>query len=69
MLDHPGGQYWDPEANSACFEAIKSGVKSSVSVDEVDAHINDLVFVDKTVERMIGLIERRGVLALENVSL
>jgi uncharacterized protein (UPF0261 family) len=60
MLDRPGGPYWEPEANRACFEAIKRLVKPSVPVYEVAAYINDPAFVDRAVEVFLNLLEREG---------
>ena len=61
MLDRPGGPYWDPVANQACFDAIKAQTKPEIPVYEVDAHINDPVFVDRTIAVMFELMERAGV--------
>ena len=60
MLDRPGGPYWDPEANQACYDAIKE--LASVPIYEIDAHINDPAFVDKTVQVFFELLEKAGVL-------
>jgi uncharacterized protein (UPF0261 family) len=57
MLDRFGGPYWDPAANRACFDAIKSLVKPGVPVYEIDAHINDPVFVDEAIGLMFELAE------------
>jgi uncharacterized protein (UPF0261 family) len=56
MLDSPGGEFWDPEANQACFDTIKKLVKPGIPVIEIDANINDPVFVDKTVEVLFEMI-------------
>ncbi len=57
MLDIPGGEFWDVEANQACFNTIKKLVKPGIPVIEIDANINDPVFVDKTVEVLLGMIK------------
>ena len=28
MLDSPGGPFWDPDADSACYDAIRSGLNA-----------------------------------------
>lgn len=45
MRDSPGGEFWDVEANQACFNTIKKLVKKGIPIIEIDANINDPVFV------------------------
>jgi len=47
MLDSPGGQFWDPDADHACFDAIKRNLKPGIPVIELDYNINDAEFADK----------------------
>lgn len=58
MLDSPGQPFWDPEADRACFEAIKSNLKPGIPVYELDCNINDPEFADKVVEVLLDLIEK-----------
>ena len=57
QLDSPGGPFWDPEADSACYEAIKAYLKPGIPVIEVDANINDLVFADQAVEELMRMLK------------
>jgi uncharacterized protein (UPF0261 family) len=57
MLDSPGNQYWDPEADGACYEAIKTNLKPGVPVVELDHNINDPEFADKAVELLLGMLK------------
>jgi len=57
QLDSPGGAFWDPEADGACYEAIKAILKPGISIVELDANINDPVFAEKAVEMLLGLME------------
>jgi len=57
MLDSPGGEFWDVAANQACFNTIKKLVKPGIPIIEIDANINDPVFVDKTVEVLLAMIK------------
>ena len=50
QLDSPGGQFWDPAADAACFDAIKANLKSGIPVHEIDCNINDPAFADKATE-------------------
>lgn len=56
MLDSPGGQFWDPEADGACYGAIKSNLKQGVAVHELDSNINDPEFADKATELLLGML-------------
>lgn len=60
MLDIPGGPYWDPDADRACFETIQQLVKPSIPVYEIDAHINHPAFVDKAIEVFFNLLTEAG---------
>lgn len=32
LLDREGGAFWDPEADRACFDAIRTGVRPGIPV-------------------------------------
>jgi len=57
MLDSPGGKFWDPEADLACFKAIKESVKSDIPVIELDYNINDPEFADKVAETLLEMLK------------
>ena len=50
QLDSPGGLFWDPAADAACYDTIKAKVKPGVPVIDLDLNINDPEFADKAVE-------------------
>jgi uncharacterized protein (UPF0261 family) len=56
MLDSPGNAYWDPEADRACYEAIKTTVKPGIPVIELDNNINDPEFAAKAAETLLGML-------------
>ena len=58
MLDSPGGRFWDPEADKACFEAIKANVREDIPVIDMDHNINDPAFADRCVEVLLEMMER-----------
>ncbi len=58
MLDSPGGRFWDPEADRACFEAIKHNVKANIPVIELDYNINDPEFSGKAAETLLEMLKR-----------
>lgn len=58
QLDSPGNPFWDPEADAACFNAIKTNLKPGTPVIEMDANINDPAFADKAVELLLGMLRK-----------
>jgi uncharacterized protein (UPF0261 family) len=58
MLDSPGGRFWDPQADQACFEAIKANLKSGIPVIEMDNNINDPEFSGKVAETLLDLLKK-----------
>ena len=46
QLDSPGGMFWDPEADGACFAAIKTNLQPGIPVIEINCNINDPEFAD-----------------------
>jgi uncharacterized protein (UPF0261 family) len=58
MLDSEGGPFWDVEADQACFDAIRSGLKPGISVIEVDSNINDPIFADRATQVFLELSGR-----------
>jgi len=49
-VDAPGQPYWDEEADTALFDAIRAGLREGIRLREVDANINDPEFADAVVE-------------------
>lgn len=60
MLDSPGGPFWDPDADHACFDALRSCLRQEISVIEVDANINDPIFADRATQTFLELSESLG---------
>jgi uncharacterized protein (UPF0261 family) len=58
QLDSPGGQFWDPEADRACYDAIKRNLKPGIPVIEVDHNINDPEFSGKVAETLLEMLKK-----------
>ncbi|MGA8206009.1 MAG: Tm-1-like ATP-binding domain-containing protein [Woeseiaceae bacterium] len=58
MLDSEGDRFWDPEADAACFEAIKRKVRSDIPVIELNHNINDAEFSSAATDQLLQLIEQ-----------
>ncbi len=56
MLDSPGGDFWDPDADRACFETIRKNLKPDIPYIEIDANINDPAFSGQAVRTLLDLI-------------
>jgi len=56
MLDSEGHEFWDPAADAACYDAIRSGLKPGVPLIEVDANINDPEFSGKVAETLAEML-------------
>jgi uncharacterized protein (UPF0261 family) len=56
VLDSPGGEFWQPEANAALFDAIKQNVRSDIPVYELDNNINDPAFASAVVNQLLEFI-------------
>ena len=58
MLDSQGGQFWDPEADKACYDAIKKNVKAGIQVIEADYNINDPEFADLCANTLLKMLNK-----------
>jgi uncharacterized protein (UPF0261 family) len=58
QLDSPGGDFWDPQADRACFDAIKNNLKPGIPVIEMENNINDPEFADRAVETLLDMLEK-----------
>jgi uncharacterized protein (UPF0261 family) len=57
MLDSPGGRFWDPGADAACFDTIKERVASDVPVIEMEHNVNDPEFADRCAALLLEMLK------------
>ncbi len=57
QLDSPGGAFWDPEADAACYDAIKANLRPGILVMEIDNNINDPVFAENAVDVLLSKLQ------------
>jgi uncharacterized protein (UPF0261 family) len=57
MLDSEGERFWDPEADRACFDAIRDGVDGETSIIEMENNINDPEFSGAAAETLLGMLK------------
>jgi uncharacterized protein (UPF0261 family) len=58
MLDSPGGDFWDPDADQACYNAIKQNVRPGIPVIELDYNINDPEFADQVAQTLLDMLKK-----------
>ena len=58
MLDSVGGAFWDPPANAACFDAIKSNLKPDIPLIELEHNINDRPFAEAAADTLLNLMRK-----------
>ncbi|MGC9346924.1 MAG: Tm-1-like ATP-binding domain-containing protein [Anaerolineae bacterium] len=57
MLDSEGNRFWNPEADRACFDAIKANIKPGIPVIEMDNNINNVEFADTCAKLLLDMLE------------
>lgn len=57
MLDSEGGEFWDPDADRACFETIKQNLRPGIPVIELPENINDPAFSERVVEILLDMVQ------------
>jgi uncharacterized protein (UPF0261 family) len=55
-----GGPYVDPLADEALFAAIREDLRPGVTLEEVDANVNDEVFADRAASAFVRLWTASG---------
>lgn len=55
--DRKGLPHWDPEGNAVFINTLKTNLDSSISLVELDYHINDPEFSDTVVEAFLSLMQ------------
>lgn len=58
MLDSPGGDFWDEEADRACFETIRKNLKAGIPYIEIDANINDPEFSGRAAQTLLEMLKK-----------
>lgn len=60
QLDSPGGAFWDPAADEACYSAIKANIRPGIPVIELDCNINDPIFAETAVDWLLRLLAQQA---------
>lgn len=59
--NHPGGVFWDPEADAAFLEVVRREIRPDIPVLTFERHVNDPAFGVEVAELFIDLMERSNV--------
>ena len=60
MLDSAGQMFWDPEADEACFQTLRSRLRSDIPIEELDLNINDPAFADRAADLLTEMLRPSG---------
>ena len=58
MLDSAGELFWDPQADAACFDTLRKGLRPGIQVIESDFNINDPEFADLCANTLLELMKK-----------
>jgi uncharacterized protein (UPF0261 family) len=56
--NHPGGVFWDPEADAAFLEVVRREIRPDIPVLTFARHVNDPAFGVEVAELFIALMDR-----------
>jgi uncharacterized protein (UPF0261 family) len=56
MLDSEGERFWDPEADGACYDAIRRNLRPGIELIASDHNINDPEFADLCANTLLKLL-------------
>jgi len=59
-LDKEGAMYYDPDSDKVFIDTLKSKLNPLIPVLEIDAHINDPLFVEAVVENFLQIVKEAG---------
>jgi len=56
MIDAEGESFWDPDADKALFDALKSNLRDDIEAIEMDCNVNDAAFSQACAERLLKIL-------------
>jgi uncharacterized protein (UPF0261 family) len=57
LADAEGEDLWDPEADQAFVDSLRSALRSDIPFEAVDAHVDDADFAELVADRYLTLLE------------
>jgi uncharacterized protein (UPF0261 family) len=59
MIDRDGQPFHDPEADEALFSSLRTELKDSIRVRELDAHVNDAEFAHAVADELLAMLSKQ----------
>jgi uncharacterized protein (UPF0261 family) len=56
ILDSPGERFWNPAADAAFTQALKTNLRPGIPVEELDLNINDPAFADRATALLLEML-------------
>ncbi len=57
MLDSEDDRFWDPDADQACYDALKNDLRADIPLIESNANINDPEFAESAVSLLLEMLQ------------
>jgi uncharacterized protein (UPF0261 family) len=57
LADAEGGDLWDPVADHAFLDALRTKLRDDIPFEQVDLHVDDAAFADLVAQRYLSLIQ------------
>jgi uncharacterized protein (UPF0261 family) len=57
LADAEGGDLWDPEADHAFLDSLRSALRSDIPYESVDLHVDDTAFADIVADRYLTMTQ------------
>ena len=58
--DKPGTDFFDPDTNMVFVDQLKKILRPDIPVEEMNAHISEVVFAERAVEILDGMVRKAG---------
>lgn len=59
MIDRDGQPFHDPDADEALFSSLRTALKDSIRVREIDAHVNDVEFAHALADQLLAMLSKK----------
>lgn len=57
LADAEGGDLWDPEADRAFLDSLRSSLRPDIPYEQLDAHVDDAAFAEVVAQRYLTLTQ------------
>jgi uncharacterized protein (UPF0261 family) len=57
LADAEGGDLWDPEADRAFLDSLRTSLRPDIPYEQLDAHVDDAAFAEVVAQRYLTLTQ------------